>query len=76
MSRLLTLQEVADRTGMTLRWWRRAVFERRITVVKLGRFVRIDEADLEAFIEKSKASPEGLRAVPRRAAAPVPGRRR
>ncbi len=50
MTRLLTLQECADRTSTTLRWWRRAVFERRIPVVKLGRLVRIAEEDLAAFL--------------------------
>ena len=50
MSQLLTLEECAKRTGTTVRWWRSAVFEKRIPVVHLGRLVRVSEADLESFI--------------------------
>lgn len=62
MSRLLSLQEAAERTGTTIRWWRRAVFEKRIAYVKLGGLVRIEEADLERFIEMSRvpAQREGV----------------
>ena len=55
MSRLLTLAECAERTSTTERWWRRAVFERRVPVVRLGRLVRVDESDLEAFIAAGRA---------------------
>lgn len=58
MSRLLTLQDCAERTGTSLRWWRRAVFEKRLPVIKLGRLVRIDERDLEAFIDGGRVEPE------------------
>jgi len=44
--RLLTIQECAARTNTTARWWRRAVFEKRIAVTRLGRLVRIDEIRL------------------------------
>lgn len=53
--RLLTLGECAERTSTTLRWWRRAVFERRIAVVKIGALVRIDEHDFEDFIEVNRS---------------------
>jgi excisionase family DNA binding protein len=48
--RLLTVGEAADRLGTSTRFVRRLVFERRIAFVKVGRYVRIAEADLEAFI--------------------------
>ena len=54
MSRLLTLQECADRTGTTIRWWRTAVFEKRIPTVRLGRLVRVDESDLAEFIKRNR----------------------
>lgn len=54
MSRLLTLTECAERTGTTVRWWRRAIFEKRIPYCKLGALVRIDERDLEQFIGASR----------------------
>jgi len=52
--RLLTVKEVADRLGVGERFVRRLIFERRITYTKLGRFVRIAEADLDAFIEAGR----------------------
>jgi excisionase family DNA binding protein len=52
--RLLTLEECAGRTSTTVRWWRRAVFEGRLPVVHIGRHVRIDEADLMAFIDANR----------------------
>jgi len=54
VSRLLTLAEAADRTSTTVRWWRSAVFEKRVPVVRVGRLVRISEFDLERFIERNR----------------------
>ena len=31
-------------------WMRRAVFQKRIPIVKMGRLVRVRETDLESFI--------------------------
>jgi excisionase family DNA binding protein len=53
-SRLLTLSECAERTGTTVRWWRRAVFERKVPVHRLGRLVRVSESDLEEIITSSR----------------------
>jgi excisionase family DNA binding protein len=50
MDRLLTLAEAAERLGTSVRFIRRLIAERRIAFVKVGRHVRIDPADLEAFI--------------------------
>jgi excisionase family DNA binding protein len=50
VDRLLTLLEAAERLGTSVRFARRLVAERRIAFVKVGRHVRIDPADLEAFI--------------------------
>jgi excisionase family DNA binding protein len=47
---LLTQQQVADRFGTSFRFVRRLVEERRIPYTKLGKHVRIEEADAEAFI--------------------------
>ena len=51
---LLRLEECARRTGTTVRFWRRLIFERRVPYVKLGRFVRVDEADLETLLKASR----------------------
>ena len=50
MDRLLTVEEAADRLGTSVRFVRRLVFERRIAYRKLGRYVRIAEADLSRFV--------------------------
>lgn len=49
-ARLLSLEEAAERLGVTERWMRRARFERRIGVVKLGHLVRVPEDELERLI--------------------------
>jgi excisionase family DNA binding protein len=50
MDKLLTVEEAADRLGTSVRFVRRLVAERRIAYVKVGRHVRISEADLDAFV--------------------------
>jgi excisionase family DNA binding protein len=49
--RLLTPEEVAERLGVTLRWVRRAVAEKRLKVVKVGRLNRFRESFIDEFIE-------------------------
>jgi excisionase family DNA binding protein len=48
---LLTVEEAAERMRTKPRFIRRLIAERRIAFVKLGRHVRIAEADIAAFIE-------------------------
>jgi excisionase family DNA binding protein len=47
---LLSVEQASERLGTSPRFVRRLVFERRIAYVKLGRHVRITQADLDAFI--------------------------
>jgi len=47
MDRLLTVEEAADRLGTSVR---RLITERRIAYVRVGRHVRIAEADLASFV--------------------------
>ena len=47
---LLSVEEAAERLGTGPRFVRRLIAERRITFIKLGRHVRIDAADLDAFV--------------------------
>lgn len=49
--RLLTVPETADALNVGERFVRRLVAERRITVVHVGRHVRIPESAVIAFIE-------------------------
>ena len=54
---LLTIEEAADVLGMSARHVRRLVAERRIAFHKLGRSVRIAQADLAAYVEATRVEP-------------------
>jgi excisionase family DNA binding protein len=49
-SQLLTSDEVADRLNTSLRHLKRLREERRIPYFKVGKFVRYDDADVEAWL--------------------------
>ena len=48
---LLTISDVADRLGVSERFVRRLVLERRIPFLKIGRFVRFDPDEIEQWID-------------------------
>jgi len=50
MSDLLTVAQTAEAMGVSERFIRRLIYERRIEVVRLGRHVRIREAAIRQFI--------------------------
>lgn len=50
VDRLLTVQQVAEALGTTVRFPRRLIEERRITFVKVGRHVRIPESAVDEYI--------------------------
>jgi excisionase family DNA binding protein len=47
---LLDVNQVASRLGVTTRFVRRLVDERRIPFCKIGKFVRFDPVDIDAWI--------------------------
>ena len=51
---LLTVDQAAERLGTTPRFIRRLRTERRIAVIKLGKHIRIDSNDLDAYITASR----------------------
>jgi excisionase family DNA binding protein len=55
--RLLTVEAAAERMSTSVRFVRRLIAERRIAFVKLGRHVRLTEADVAAFIESGRITP-------------------
>ena len=76
MDRLLTVEEAADRLGTSVRFVRRLIAERRIAYVKVGRHVRLDPTDVEAFIAASRVQVRpSLVAAPPPTGAPAPGAR-
>jgi len=56
-SKLYTVEEAAERMNTTVRFVRRLIAERRIAFVRLGRHVRVAEADLDAFIKAGRVEP-------------------
>jgi len=54
MTKMLSIPEVAHALGVSPRWVRRAVIERRLPYVKVGRLVRFDANDVEAFIATNR----------------------
>jgi excisionase family DNA binding protein len=57
MDKLLTVEEAAEVFNTKPRFVRRLIAERRITVVHLGRYVRIPESAVRAFIEAGTVYP-------------------
>lgn len=49
-ARLLTIDQAAERLGTSVRFIRRLRAERRLPFIKLGKHLRIDSGDLEAFV--------------------------
>jgi excisionase family DNA binding protein len=47
---LLDVKQAAERLGTSPRFVRRLIAERRIAYTKLGKHVRVDSADLDAFV--------------------------
>ena len=68
LDRLLTVEEAATRLGTSVRFVRRLIAEQRIAYVKVGRHVRLDPADVEAFIAASRIEvrSSSVAALPRR----------
>jgi len=55
--RLLTIAEVQERCGVKERTVRTWIFVKRLPYVKLGRYVRINEHDLNDFINSNRIEP-------------------
>lgn len=50
--KLLSVHEAEAMTGRKAATWRRDILQKRITVVRLGRLVRIPIEEIENLIEK------------------------
>lgn len=59
MDELLTVREVAERLKLTEKSVRRYISEGKLPAVKLGRVLRVREADLETFVEERQVRPGG-----------------
>ena len=54
---LIDIEQAATRLGVSVRFMRRLVDERRIPFHKIGKFVRFDPADLERFAMQGRVEP-------------------
>ena len=52
--RLLDAQDVAERLGVPVSWVRESARTGAMPCVRLGRYVRFDLADVEAWLERCK----------------------
>jgi excisionase family DNA binding protein len=55
---LLTISQAGEYLGTGERFIRRLVAQRRISYVKLGRYVRLQRSSLDAFIEAGRVPSE------------------
>ncbi|MEU8851262.1 helix-turn-helix domain-containing protein [Streptomyces sp. NPDC048564] len=67
--RYLSVDQVAEVLGTTVRFPRRLIEERRITYVKVGRHVRIPESAVREFIDANTVQPRRRGRALRRVAA-------
>jgi excisionase family DNA binding protein len=56
---LIDIAEAAARLGVSVRLMRRLVDERRIAFHKIGRYVRFDPADVDAFARRGRVEAAG-----------------
>jgi excisionase family DNA binding protein len=58
--RWLSTREASDRLGVTLRSLYRFIDEGHLVAYKFGRVIRVQEADVDRFIEASRIVPGSL----------------
>ena len=58
-NQLLTVAQAGDYLGTGERFVRRLIAQRRITYVKLGKYVRLQRSILDEFIEAGRVTSEG-----------------
>ena len=54
---LLDVHALAERLGVTPRFIRRLVHERRVPFLKLGKFVRFDRREIDEWIDECRRPP-------------------
>ena len=51
---LMTMDQLAERLGVTQRHVRRLVEERRVPFLRVGRFIRFDPAEIADWLDRSR----------------------
>ena len=55
---LLTMDQLAERLGVTRRHVRRLVAERRVPFLRVGRFIRFDPAHVATWLDSNRVAGE------------------
>jgi excisionase family DNA binding protein len=53
---LMTMDQLAERLGVTRRHVRRLIDERRVPFLRVGRFIRFDPAEISVWLDASRVS--------------------
>jgi excisionase family DNA binding protein len=53
---LFSIEQLADWLGVTNRFIRRLVAERRIPFLKIGKFIRFDPAEIEPWLDPQRVA--------------------
>jgi excisionase family DNA binding protein len=61
---LLTIDQLAERLGTTVRHVRRLVADRRVPYIKVGRLVRFDPNAIKAWLDAARRDPDARHAEP------------
>jgi len=56
LPQLLTMDQLAERLGVTRRHVRRLVTERRVPFLRVGRFIRFDAAEIADWLNSSRVA--------------------
>ena len=57
LPQLLTIDQLAERLGVSLRHIRRLIAERRVPYLKVGWLVRFDPAEITAWLDRNRVAP-------------------
>jgi excisionase family DNA binding protein len=56
LPQLLTIDQLADRLGVSIRHIRRLIAEKRVPYLKVGHFVRFDPSEIAAWLDRSRVT--------------------
>jgi excisionase family DNA binding protein len=56
LPQLMTIDQLAERLGVTTRHVRRLVAERRVPYLKVGKFIRFDPADIASWLDRGRVA--------------------